>query len=149
MEKITFNISIAAPAKSVWNTLLGVETYPKWTSVFAEGSAVETDWQKGSKALFHDGTGNGMVSKIEENIPYRFISIKHLGDVKDGIEDLNKGWGDAYENYTLEESDGKTNLNIELNVVKEWAEFMNDTWPQALEKVKELAETAGKAHVET
>lgn len=149
MEKITFKIEVAASAKKVWDTLLGVETYPKWTSVFAEGSAVETDWKKGSRALFHDGTGNGMVSRIEENVPYQFISIKHLGEIKDGVEDLNKDWGEAFENYTLEELDGKTNLTIDLNIADEWKQFMDDTWPKALDKVKELAETADKAHVET
>ncbi|MGA9651035.1 SRPBCC domain-containing protein [Pedobacter sp.] len=140
MEKIEFKKEVKASAEKVWDILLGTDTYPKWTSVFAEGSSVETDWEKGSKAIFGDGTGNGMVSRIEENIPFKFLSIKHLGEVKDGKEDLDKNWGDAYENYTLTEKDGHTILDIELNISNDWKDYMNDTWPKALALVKELAE---------
>lgn len=140
MEKIEFKKEVKASAEKVWDILLGKDTYPKWTSVFAEGSSVETDWEKGSKAIFGDGTGNGMVSRIEENIPFKFLSIKHLGEIKDGKEDLDKNWGDAYENYTLTEKDGHTILDIELNISNDWKDYMNDTWPKALALVKELAE---------
>ena len=108
MEKIEFKKEVKASAEKVWDILLGKDTYPKWTSVFADGSSVETDWEKGSRAIFGDGTGNGMVSRIEENIPFKFLSINHLGEIKDGKEDLDKNWGDAYENYTLTEKDGHT-----------------------------------------
>jgi len=140
MEKIEFKKEVKASAEKVWDILLGKDTYPKWTSVFAEGSSVETDWKKGSNAIFGDGTGNGMVSRIEENIPFKFLSIKHLGEIKDGKEDLDKNWGDAYENYTLTEKDGHTILDIELNISNDWKDYMNDTWPKALALVKELAE---------
>ena len=140
MEKIEFKKEVKASAEKVWDVLLGKDTYPKWTSVFAEGSSVETDWEKGSKAIFGDGTGNGMVSRIEENIPFKFLSIKHLGEIKDGKEDLDKNWGDAYENYTLTEKDGHTILDIELNISNDWKDYMIDTWPKALALVKELAE---------
>ena len=149
MEKITFKTEIAAPAETVWNALFGVENYPKWTQVFSEGSSVETDWKKGSKAFFTDGTGNGMVSRIEESIPNQFLSIKHLGELKDGKEDLDKDYGDALENYTLKETGGKTELTVDMQVKAEWKQFLDDTWPTALEKLKELAESSDKAHVET
>lgn len=141
MEKVQFKKEINASTEKVWDILLGKESYPLWTAVFAAGSSVETDWQKGSKAIFSDGKGHGMVSRIEENIPNEFISIKHLGEFKDGKEDLNQDWGDAYENYTLDSKDGKTMLTIDLNVSKEWIDYMEKTWPAALDKVAELAES--------
>lgn len=52
MEKIKFKTTINAAKEQVWDVLFGVETYPKWTAVFAEGSQVETDWKKGSRAFF-------------------------------------------------------------------------------------------------
>jgi len=64
----------------------------------------------------------------------------HLGEIKDGKEDLDKNWGDAYENYTLTEKDGHTILDIELNISNDWKDYMIDTWPKALALVKELAE---------
>ncbi len=52
MEKKQFKIKIAAPREKVWKILWGDNTYPAWTSAFAEGSRAETDWEEGSKVLF-------------------------------------------------------------------------------------------------
>ena len=145
MKKQEFKIAIDAPPEKVWNVLIGTDTYPKWTAPFAESSTVETDWQKGSRTLFLDGKGNGMVSEIEENIPNEYLSIRHLGSIKDGVEDFDseetKQWSGSFENYTLKSVDGKTELLIDLDVTDGIEEYMSDTWPKALQKVKELAET--------
>ena len=90
MEKLHFSISINAPIKKVWETMLGNETYKLWTDVFAPGSYFVGDWSEGSKMLFlgpnENGKLSGMVSKIKENKPYKFISIEHVGEVEDGKE---------------------------------------------------------------
>ncbi|WGQ11830.1 SRPBCC domain-containing protein [Pedobacter gandavensis] len=147
MKKLAFKTMINAAPEKIWEVLLGKDTYPIWTAVFAEGSDVKTDWKKGSKAIFLDGKGNGMVSEIAENIPGKFLSIRHLGDVINGKEDLEsekvKEWAGAYENYTLTEVDGQTEWSISLDIVEEYEDYMMDTWPQALEKVKALAENKG------
>jgi len=145
MKKQEFKITIDAPPEKVWNVLIGTDTYPQWTAPFAEGSTVETDWQKGSRTLFLDGKGNGMVSEIAENIPNEYLSIRHLGSIKDGVEDFDseetKQWSGSLENYTLKSVDGKTELLIDLDVTDGIEEYMSDTWPKALQKVKDLAET--------
>lgn len=144
MKKMEFSITINASPLKVWETIIGKDTYNQWTAAFAEGSTVKTDWKKGSKALFLDGKGNGMVSEIVESIPGKFLSIHHLGEVKDGVEDPTtyqaEQWGDALENYTLNEVDGKTVWQVDMDMVEEYQQYMNDTWPLALAKVKELAE---------
>ncbi|SDG38192.1 Activator of Hsp90 ATPase homolog 1-like protein [Pedobacter terrae] len=139
MEKIKFKTTINATKEKVWEVLFGVETYPKWTAVFAEGSQVETDWKKGSRAIFGDGKGNGMLAVIHENIPHQYLSIKHIGEIKDGKETLHN-WGESFENYTLNEKDSITELLIDMDIVKEWVEYFQETWPKALAKVKEIAE---------
>jgi len=147
MKRLEFKTVIDASPEKIWEVLLGKDTYPIWTAVFAEGSNVKTDWKKGSKAIFLDGKGNGMVSEIAENIPGKFLSIRHLGDVINGKEDLEsekvKEWAGAYENYTLTEVDGQTAWSISLDIVEDYEDYMMDTWPQALKKVKELAENKG------
>lgn len=144
MEKLNFSIKIKAPKEKVWKTLLEDETYRAWTSVFAPGSHADTDWQEGSKALFLDGKGQGMVSRIVKNKPNEFLSIKHLGIVKDGVEDYEseevKKWGDAYENYTLKETNGTTELTVDMDSNNEYKDYFSKTWPKALEKVKEISE---------
>ena len=79
MERKEFTIDINAPREKVWDVLWQDDSYRKWTSVFSEGSHAETDWKKGSKVLFLDGKGSGMIAKIAENIPNEYMSIQHLG----------------------------------------------------------------------
>lgn len=144
MKKLEFSITIDASTEQVWDIIIGKDTYSQWTAPFAPGSSAETDWKKGSKALFLDGKGHGMVSKIVESIRGKFLSIQHLGEVKDGIEDpttyQGEEWGDALENYFLEEVGGKTEWRVVMDMNEQYAQFMEETWPIALEKVKELAE---------
>jgi len=144
MERKSFSISVNASREKIWDILWSDSSYRQWTSVFAEGSRAETDWKKGSKVLFHDGKGDGMVSTIIENIPNEFMSIKHLGEVKKGIEDTTsekvKQWAGAMENYTLKEINGKTELNVDMDIAEEYKDYFLTTWPKALEKIKELAE---------
>ena len=125
MEKQEFRITIDAPKEKVWQTLWDKTTYSAWTSAFAEGSTVETDnWKKGSKVLFLDGRGFGMVSRVDENIPNKFMSFKHLGEVRDGVEDTTsekvKDWAGATESYTLKETDGSTEVVVDTEITEEF-----------------------------
>jgi hypothetical protein len=144
MEKLKFSIHIKAPKERVWSVLFDDATYRQWTSVFTSGSYAETDWKEGSKALFLDGKGNGMVSRIAESRPVEFLSIEHLGIVKDGVEDTRsdavKVWGGARENYTLTGNNGETELRIDMDSENEFRDYFSKTWPAALNKVKELSE---------
>lgn len=144
MQKQTFKVLIDAPREKVWNVLWNDDTYRDWTSVFSPGSHAQTDWNKGSKVLFLDGKGAGMVSVIEDKIPNQFMSFKHLGEVTDGVEDTQsekvKQWAGAHENYTLNSQGGKTELRVDMDLVEEFAEMFNQIFPKALDKVKELAE---------
>ena len=144
MEKQQFRILIDAPPEKVWDILWSDQSYREWTSVFGEGSRAETDWKKGSKVLFLGGSGEGMVSRIEESIRNEFMSFKHLGTVKDGIENMEgkdvEQWAGALENYTLRDINGKTELTVDMDVTDEHKDYFQNTWPKALEKVKVLAE---------
>src|SRR5512133_1975759 len=104
-QKLTFSTTIDAPREEIWRVLLDDATYREWTSVFAEGSYAVTDWKEGSKALFLSPGGDGMVSRIAVHRPNEFLSIEHLGVVKNGVEDTDaaaaQGWTGAHENYTL------------------------------------------------
>jgi uncharacterized protein YndB with AHSA1/START domain len=153
MEKQEFRITIDAPREKVWKVLWSEDSYRAWTAPFSEGShavvgsdggSAVTDWKKGSKVLFLDAQGMGMVSKIDDAVPNELMSFKHLGIVKDGIEDTEseavKGWAGAHENYYLKEVQGKTELQVELDIDEQHKEMFTDTFPKALQKLKELAE---------
>ncbi|SMC68692.1 SRPBCC domain-containing protein [Pedobacter africanus] len=144
MEKLEYKISINAPAEKVWNTLWEDKTYRQWTTPFSEGSSAETDWKKGSRIVFGDSSGNGMISRVADNIPNKFMSIEHLGMLKDGTEDFDsdevKSWAGAMENYTLEEKNGNTELSVLTEITEEYKEMFAEMWPKALDKLKALSE---------
>ena len=144
MEKQEFKIAIDAPREKVWDVLWADDTYPAWTAPFSEGSHAIIDWKKGSKVLCLDGKGMGMVSKIDETVPNEFMSFEHLGNVNNGVEDTEsekvKSWAGAHENYILKDVQGKTELQVELDMNDEYKDYFTTTFPKALQKVKELAE---------
>jgi uncharacterized protein YndB with AHSA1/START domain len=143
---LTFSITIHAPAEKVYNRMLGDETYRQWTSEFAHGSFYEGSWQKGSTIHFlgPDDKGNlqGMLSRIKENIQNKFVSIEHLGEIKDGKEDYSQAsaWAGALENYTFTTANGSTVLTVQIDVTKNFQAFFEETWPKALAKLKSICE---------
>jgi hypothetical protein len=145
MEKQQFNIAIDAPREKVWNLLWDNETYPVWTSVFSPGSRAETDWKEGSQVLFLGAENEGMISLIASKKPNEFMSFKHLGTVKNGVIDTDskqtKEWAGALENYTLKTVNGKTELTVDMDITEEFKDYFQQTWPKALEKLKEMAES--------
>jgi hypothetical protein len=144
MNTMQFSIAIRAAKERVWRLMIEQETFKIWTAEFAEGSYFVGSWDKGEAIKFLTPSGEGMVSMIAENRPYEFLSIKHLGFIKDGVEDRESpeflAWGPAYENYTFRESDGITEVTVDLNVAPDFEEFMNTAWPKALTKLKEICE---------
>lgn len=148
MKRIQFQIEIQAPAEKVFSIMLALETYAKWTAAFNPASTFEGNWEKGAKMYFlgvdENGKKGGMVSEIIENIPNRFISIRHYGFL-DGEKEITEGpevepWAGGLENYTFSEKDGCTKLQIELDTTDEYQEYYDGTWPKALNTLKSLCE---------
>ncbi len=85
-----------------------------------------------------------MVSEIIENIPNRFVSIRHYGLIKDNVE-ITEGpevekWANGFENYTFEENNGTTTVTVDLDTTEDFLDYMNQTFPEALAKLKEICE---------
>ncbi|MBL7792336.1 MAG: SRPBCC domain-containing protein [Saprospiraceae bacterium] len=144
MKRFQFSIAIDAPADKVWWTLWNDPSYRQWARVFHEGSYAVSDWKQGSKIHFLAPGGDGMFSIIEECRPGEVMKFKHLGVVKDFKEqpenDEMKQWSGAIEMYTLTHSGGTTTLLVEIDIVESHADFFNETFPKALQAVKQLAE---------
>ncbi|MCB0530818.1 MAG: VOC family protein [Lewinellaceae bacterium] len=140
MQKLSFSIDINAPNTRVWKTLWNDVSYRQWTAVFHEGSHAQSDWKEGSKILFLGPNGDGMSSRIARLIPNEFMSFEHLGEIKNGVEDLSKDWAGALENYRLRPTDSGTELTVEIDMDDNFAEYFQSTFPKALASVKALAE---------
>jgi hypothetical protein len=143
-----FEILIDSNPEKVYNTMIDEKKFTEWTSEFNPTSHFKGSWEKGSKILFlgdsNDGTLGGMVSRIKENIPYRFISIEHMGVVQNGKEVLCgpdvDTWVGAKENYTYTAQDGKTLLSVDADADEKFKTYFINTWPKALQKLKTICE---------
>jgi hypothetical protein len=144
-KSINKEISISAPASKVWSVLFSDQTYRIWSSVFSEGSYFQTDWKIGSKALFTDQEGYGLLGVITQNILNEVLAIEYNGQLDKGVEDFTSpevlnGVKGATETYNLSESNGITNLSIDLNINENWFDMMSEGWDKAIVKIKELSE---------
>ncbi len=124
--------------------MINDETYRQWTDVFSpgDGSSYEGEWITGHEISFlgieKDGKRSGMYAKVKEARPYDFISIQHLGEVSSGVK---KPWTvNAFEEYTFQERPDGTILSISVDVDEKWKQMFEETWPIALEKLKQLSE---------
>lgn len=144
MKRLRFCVAIAAPKQNVWNTMLEPDSYRAWTAVFAEGSFYEGSWERGAKIRFLSPGGDGMTAEIAENRPFEFVSIRHLGIIKDGVDDTespaSRAWTPAFENYTFTEKDGVTEVVVDVDVNERYEKMFSDVWPKALQRLKEICE---------
>jgi hypothetical protein len=160
MKKLQFKVSINAPATQVYDCMLGINsksTYEQWTSLFNPTSTYEGSWDKGNKMLFigidEKGEKGGMVSRIAENISNRFVSIQHYGVLK-ADKEITEGpevekWANGFENYTFQENNvrqddparrGTTTVTVDLDTAEDFLDYINQTYPKALDKLKEICE---------
>jgi uncharacterized protein YndB with AHSA1/START domain len=143
-KKMHFSIRIDAPRKKVWNVMLSPETYKQWTAAFMPGSYYEGSWDAGERIVFGSPDGNGMLAEIAENRPHEYVSIKHVGELRNGVEDTTsesvRRWAPAFENYTFSDAGSSTDVRVEMDVTPEYEEYMARTWPVALARLKEICE---------
>jgi hypothetical protein len=151
MNQLQFKITINATAEKVYTTMLGLDnisTYEQWTALFNPTSSYEGNWNKGEKMLFvgvdENGQKGGMVSRIEEHIPMQFVSIQHKGLMVGGQEIMEgpevEKWANGLENYSFEETNGATTIIVDLDTTEEFVDYMNENYPKALDKLKEICE---------
>ena len=156
MQKLRFSIVINAPKEKVWHTMLDDKTYRQWSEAFAPGSHFVGSWEKGCRIVFlatKENGNSGYAARIAENRRYEFVSIEYLAAVQNGREDTTgdaASWSGAHENYTFIERDGATEVLVELDtiaidmselrVLPAEHEVFAQIWPEALQRLKEIAE---------
>ena len=144
VKRVQLEITIHAPRDEVAEVMLSPESYGEWTSSFIEGARFEGSWDEGSRIVFLDPNGDGMVAEIAEHRPGEFLSIRHLGEIRQGVEDTEseavRAWAPAYENYTFESVPEGTRLVVDQDVLEEYEDFMREAWVKALEALKGICE---------
>ncbi|HAQ37570.1 MAG TPA: hypothetical protein PLU49_07725 [Saprospiraceae bacterium] len=146
METLEFNIRINANAEKVWQSLWDSENYKKWASVFYPGSQYKTDdFAQGSRIYFISPIGDGMFSVIEKMEINKMVVFRHLGEVKEFVEqavtDPSKSWENALESYKLRQEVTGTSLIVKVDILEDFRDYMNKTFPLAIQVIKQISET--------
>src|SRR5438046_2070287 len=68
-----------------------------------------------------------------------FVQLKNVGELNNGIEET-KDWDEARDSYRLKEKNGVTELDVEMDAIAEFEQYFNDTFPKALNRLKQIAE---------
>lgn len=144
IERLVFPIEINASAEKVWQKLWDKKSYTEWTAPFCEGSYYTGEMKQGERIHFLSPAGEGMYSDVFFMKPNQLAVVKHIGIVKDGeempIDAETEKWTGCFEIYTLKEENGITHLKAEVDSVDKYADYMRETFPKALQKLKEISE---------
>jgi uncharacterized protein YndB with AHSA1/START domain len=145
MEQLEYKIDIAAPVKTVWNTMLQEATYKQWAGKSWPESSYKGKWAKGEKISFVGSDGSGTLAEVAKLVPNDSIFMRHVavlekGGKEDRTSDVAKGWVGTTEGYKFEEKQGKTTLTVTLEINPEWKKMFDEGWPVALQELKRISE---------
>jgi len=142
MNTLNYSVLIKNTPAVVWQNLWNDEAYRKWTVPFMEGSYAESSWQEGARIAFLSPGNNGMFGIIQTKIENTEMTFKHLGEIKNGIEEM-KNWENATESYQLSEVEEGTHLHVVLTIDdanKGFESYFDEAFPKALAILKQLCE---------
>lgn len=145
MKDLHFGIDIAAPVARVWDCMLDPIAFRDWSRAFCEGSYFEGSWEQGRRLRFLDPDGHGMDAVVEENRLHQRVALRLVGELREGrpTADSRLRHAPAHEVYEFSATaGGGTHLDVHLRGWEDgFAELMAGLWPQALQRLKSLAES--------
>ena len=144
LQTIKKEVTINASRETVWDVLTKDEHTRNWYAAFSEGSHAKTDWKEGSKAIFSDDSGCGLIARIVESQPPATIAMEFEGVLTGSREDFEGPVAQALkggkEIYRLTGQNGTTQLAISADMDEKYLGAMAGAWDHALAKIKALAE---------
>lgn len=145
MKNLVYKTTINAPRKKVWDIMLQRETYKEWAGAAWPDSSYEGEWEEGSNVRFIGPDGSGTLASLLEVRKPEYISAKHIaillsGGVEDRTSEMAKEWVGMTENYTFKENGNSTELTVDMKSYPAWEKMLEDGWPVALKKLKEICE---------
>lgn len=141
IKTLTYQTDIAAPVETVWNTVIGPESYTQWTEAFMPGSTFEGEWRRGEELTFLAPGFGGLRAEVVELKPLEVISLRHIAYVVNGGEEVRIE-DEVYETYRFDRTATGTRLVVDQDVDSsaDTERMMNQIWPRALARLKELSE---------
>ncbi len=144
LQTLAFTLAIQAPRERVWDRLIDPDGYRDWTSAFCEGSHFQGSWEAGGRIHFLSPSGDGMCSTVTEHRRPERLVIQHLGEIRQGVEDLSSpevlAWAPAHETYAFTETPGGCTVTVTLETLPDYVTYMEAAFPKALRRLKDLSE---------
>ncbi|MGA9517741.1 MAG: hypothetical protein WBV27_03030 [Trichococcus sp.] len=142
MKNIQFSIEIHASKDKVWATLWEDATFRDWASLIDEGTYMKGIMTEGNEIQFLSSVnGYGVTSLIAKLSPNEYVLFRHNADTKEsGQQEREKEWTGGTGSYSLSEKNGVTTLIVKIDVPQEQEETFRIRVPEALERIKSLAE---------
>lgn len=142
MVELQFSIKIKASRKKVWAALWEEESFRSWAAFLDEGMYLKGEMKEGNEIQFLSSVnGLGVTSLIERLENESFIQFRHSSDTQEnGAQEREKEWTGGRESYTLTEQEGETTLTIIADTPEELQEVFAETFPKAMNRIRELAE---------
>ena len=144
IRKLIFNIRINASPSTVWKMLWEKENYTRWTQPFTPGSCYTGDLIPGGRIHFLTPSGSGIYSDVSFCKENELMIFRHLGMMKDQVELAidaeTEKWTGIFETYRLSEKEGKTMLTVEADAMEGLYDYLEKTFPLALNNLKAMCE---------
>ena len=144
IKKLVFEINIEASREKVWKTLWDKESYRLWAKPFTEGTYYEGELIQGNRVHLLSPSGEGMYSDVEILKENELLIFKHIGMLKDKkelpLDAETERWTGCFESYRLKETDGATQLIVEVDTIENYVDWMNKSFPLALQELKKISE---------
>lgn len=141
MKELQFSTDIHAPKQHVWDVMWQDENFRQWCGLIDPGTYMVGELVAGNEVQFLSGNGYGVTSLVDSVVPGEYLLLKHSADTQDaGEHERDKQWTGGKEEYTLTEQDGVTTLTTTFDSPAELEAIMNDSYPAAMAKIKELVE---------
>ena len=142
MKNMELSIEIHASKDKVWATLWDDATFRDWASLIDEGTYMKGIMTEGNEIQFLSSlNGYGVTSLIAKLSPNEYVLFRHNADTKEsGQQEREKEWTGGTESYSLYEKNGVTTLIVKIDVPQEQEETFRIRIPEALERIKTLAE---------
>jgi hypothetical protein len=142
MNEKQFSVDIHAPRHKVWETLWQDATFCDWANIIDEGMYIKGVLKEGQEVEFMSSiNGYGVTSLVDKFIPNELALFKHRADTREGgVRKRDSEWTGGVERYSLTEQNGITTLTLTTDIPHEQEETSNARLPQALTRIKTLAE---------
>jgi len=141
-------IEINAPRERIWSALTALEHFQDWGKAFMPGSYYEGEWKTGGVLRFlaptEDGGTHGMACRILAIEPGHQVRAEHFAVIYNG-QDVFEGpeydeWIPCIEEYRIEGGPETFTLRIQNEVPEPYVPIFTESWNQALQRIKEIAE---------